>query len=138
MSCESEVRSEVRLEDGYIYLKYTDETWGSCRHWQTIYSIREVESEAEAMSIIEARDNDFKPAWEFEEVEIEWNDSRKNRHRNCTYRAKLDANKLYLLRVYQKVHPSCNRGRWYRRFAYYLIRNASEVTLLEEKVLRGI
>lgn len=126
----------VVVEDS-IYMKYKDETWGSCRHWQTIVSIREVNNEEEARAIVEAKDNNFAPCWEFNEELKEWNDSARNRHRFCVYSKPLSSSKLYLVRVYEKHHPSCNRSRWYKRFAYYLVKDG-KVTELQEKILNGL
>jgi len=124
-------------EQKNLYLFYEDETWGSCRHWQTIYSIREVSDEQHARQLIRERNNDFTAAWAFEEVQRKWDDSRKNRHRFCVYRMQLQRGKVYLLRIYQKNHPSCNRARWVTYFTYYLIECDEEVQVkkLEEIAL---
>ena len=126
------------IENGYLYMTYKDETWGSCRHWQTVCSLKEVESEDHARAIIDNKENSFKACWEFEVVKKEFNDSRRNRHRHCIYRAKLETGKTYLLRIYKKVHPSCNRLKWYRKFTYYLISDAENMKLMEDRTVEGI
>lgn len=118
---------EIR-EDG-IVLVYKDETWGSFRHWQIVESVREVQSEEEAEKLIndKARDG-FTVCWDLEEkLEYEFNDSSKNRHRAGKWLFKTEPGKLYLIKRWERNHPSGNRAGWLSGFVYYLVKDGKIV-----------
>lgn len=118
---------EIR-EDG-IVLVYKDETWGRYRHWQVVESVREVQSEEEAEKLINDRENDgFTVCWQLKEkIEYEFNDSSKNRHRLGKWLFKTEPGKLYLVRRWEKNHPSGNRTKWLSGFVYYLVKDGKIV-----------
>lgn len=119
---------EIR-EDGILILVYKDETWGSYRHWQVVESVRHVASEEEAEKLINDRENDgFAVCWDLEEkLEYEFNDSSKNRHRLGRWLFKTEPGLLYLVKRWEKNHPSGNRRKWSSGFVYSLVKDGKIV-----------
>ncbi len=122
---------EVR-EDG-IVLVYKDETWGRFRWYQVVESIREVQSEEEAEKLINDKENDgWTVCWDLEEkLEYEFNDSSKNRHRAGRWLFKIEPGKLpgklYLVKRWERNHPSGNRAGWLSGFVYCLVKDGKIV-----------
>jgi hypothetical protein len=128
------------VSENHVLLVYRDETWGSCRHWQTVDSIAEISDPADFNRIVNEKDYaktlKFKPAWEFEAGKREFNDSAKNRHRDGIYLALIDNKKIYVVRRWSKNHPSCNRGKWLSGWIFFLIING-EVKAVVDKRIKG-
>ena len=114
----------MKLKKRGIILEYKDETWGSCRHWQVVESVREVEDEEEAEEIIRKKEKEgFISCFDCEPLERAYNDSSRNRHRYAKFLFKTEKGKMYLVKRWEKSHPSCNRGRWFSGFIYYLVKD---------------
>lgn len=75
--------------------------------------MREVQSELEAEKLINDNEKDgFTVCWDLEEkIEYDFNDSSKNRHRLGKWLFKMEPGKLYLVRRWEKNHPSGNRSK---------------------------
>lgn len=119
----------MEVRDDGIVLVYKDETWGRFRHWQIVESVREVQSEEEAEKFINDREKDgFTVCWDLKEkLEYEFNDSSKNRHRAGKWLFKTEPGKLYLVRRWDKNHPSGNRSKWLSGFVYSLVNDGKIV-----------
>ena len=104
-----------------LYLRYYDETWGSCRHWQIVDSVRKVSSIDEARKVIESKAREgWTAAWEFSLIaDVGDGDSTRNRHRNKFF--EMSQSGLYVVRRWYKDHPSCNAGRWEQGFIYAIV-----------------
>lgn len=115
----------VEIRSDGIVLEYMDRTWGSYKHWQIVESVREVQSEEEAEELIKNKErNGFIVCWDLEEkIEYEFNDSRKNRHRRGKWLFRTESEKMYLVKRWDKSHPSGNRGKWLSGFIYYLVKD---------------
>ena len=125
----------MRLTDEGIILEYLDETWGSCRHWQVIESVKEVSSVEEAEEIINNKEkNGFISCFDCEVIEKEYNDSGRNRHRKGEFLFKTDKGKMYLVKRWDKSHPSCNRRKWLSGFIYYLVKDGKIIKEWDKRV----
>lgn len=125
----------MEIRGNELILEYKDETWGSFRHWQVVESVRKVSSIEEAKAVIESKERDgFKACWELEVVEKDFHDSRKNRHRAAKYKMLLDENKIYLVKRWDKCHPSGNTGRWLSGFIFYIIAKNQLVEIIDKRI----
>jgi len=110
----------MKIENQKLILEYFDETWGSCRHWQIVESYREIQDKNDFENVIRDR-NGWIVAWEGNCIEKQFNDSRRNRHRQAFYEFKLP--QLCIVKRFVKNYPSCNKKRWQKYFEYLLIEN---------------
>jgi len=135
--CEYDGELVLGVTEDHILLIYRDETWGSCRHWQTIDSITEISDPTAFSKIVNdkeyAKKLPFIPAWEFKIGKRNINDSSKNRHRDCIYMCPIDNKKIYVVRRWSKIHPSCNRARWISGWIFFLIINGEVKATVDKR-----
>ncbi len=125
----------MRIENRGLILEYLDETWGSCRHWQVIESVREVKDEEEAEEIIRKKERDgFISCFDCEELEKVYNDSGKNKHRTGKFLFRTEKGKMYLVKRWDKSHPSCNRSKWLSGFIYYLVKDGKVIKEWDKRI----